>query len=144
MIRGCGLEGLKSMDLIGSILGQSSINGKKEFTLIRPFLLFSREDILDYAQKKQLKWLEDPSNFDETFLRNWLRKTWLMELEKKRPGGRFRLGQSLAQVASSFSKKEDSLSKSITSEGIPRNLLMETSLIGSKKITCFVYEKTKY
>ncbi len=132
LIRGCGLEGLKSMDFFDPI-PQTTLHGKGEGSLIRPFLPFSRESILDYAQKKKLRWLEDPSNLDETFLRNWLRKKWLIELEKKRPGSCFRLGKSLAQIASS-SEKKDFLAHSITFEGIPRNFLRELSLFNQKRL----------
>ncbi len=138
LIRGCGLEGLKSMDFFGSI-PELSINKEQDFKkletcLMRPFLFFSRGDILDYAQKKQLRWLEDPSNLNENFLRNWLRNKWLVDLEKKRPGSRFRLGQSLSQIVSSFSKRKDFLSHFITSEGIPRNLLRELSIFDQKRL----------
>ena len=149
LIRGCGFEGLKSMDFFGSI-PKLSMNGKQEeeksvgdleISLMRPFLLFSREEILDYAQKKKLKWLEDPSNFDETFLRNWLRKRWLVDLEKKRPGSRFRLGQSLAQITSYFSEKKDSPFHLISSKGISRNILRELSLFDQKRLVALYMKK---
>lgn len=51
----------------------------------RPLLKsFSRQDVLTYLNKKEVDFIEDPSNSDDTYLRNWLRLTWLPELEKKR------------------------------------------------------------
>ena len=134
LIRGCGLEGLKAMDFFGSIPDVNRNGEDLKASLIRPFLFFSREDILDYAQKKRLKWLEDPSNLDESFLRNWLRKKWLLDLEKKRPGSRFRLSQSLAKIVSSSSETKDFPPHFITSKGISRPLLRELPLAHQKRL----------
>ncbi|MGI9548730.1 MAG: tRNA lysidine(34) synthetase TilS [Bdellovibrionales bacterium] len=135
LIRGCGLEGLKAMDSAGW-LGPDF-----EKNLIRPFLSFSKGDILDYAQKKSLKWLEDPSNSQQDFLRNWLRNAWLIDLEKKRPGSRFRLGQSLDKIASSFSESEDLLPYFINSKRISRPLFKSLSRDHQKRLLALYMKK---
>lgn len=58
--RGTGISGLT---------GIPSINGN----VIRPLLAFSREEILNYASKNNLKWREDSSNLKADYLRNKLR-----------------------------------------------------------------------
>ena len=42
-------------------------------TLYRPMLPLSKVQILRYASENQLKWIEDPTNQDETFDRNYIR-----------------------------------------------------------------------
>jgi tRNA(Ile)-lysidine synthase len=63
--------------------------------VLRPFLTTSREHILNYARAQKLAWIEDPSNDDRNFLRNWMRHEWLPILEKNRPGSRAALARSL-------------------------------------------------
>ena len=56
--------------------------------IFRPLLQLSKADLLDYAETNKLVWLEDPSNKDGTYLRNWLREKWLPELEYRLPGAK--------------------------------------------------------
>ena len=48
---------------------------------IRPLLSFSRSEIEAYARENSLKWVEDPSNQDTSFDRNFLRKEIMPLLE---------------------------------------------------------------
>ncbi len=41
--------------------------------LLRPLLDMSRDSLLEYAEREGLQWLEDPSNVDRRFDRNFLR-----------------------------------------------------------------------
>lgn len=58
--RGTGLNGLTGIP-------------KKNNKVIRPILDFSREEILEYAEKNKLKWREDSTNQKADYLRNKLR-----------------------------------------------------------------------
>lgn len=58
--RGTGLEGLT---------GIPSQNDK----IVRPLLIFSREEIADYAQENAISWREDSSNASDKYLRNKIR-----------------------------------------------------------------------
>jgi len=58
--RGTGLEGL---------VGIPEQNDK----IIRPLLLFSREDIANYANEHDIQWREDSSNASDKYLRNKIR-----------------------------------------------------------------------
>jgi tRNA(Ile)-lysidine synthase len=58
--RGTGLEGL---------VGIPAQNDK----IIRPLLLFSREEIANYAHENNIQWREDSSNASDKYLRNKIR-----------------------------------------------------------------------
>lgn len=74
LFRGAGLKGLASMpDLTDFAQGYHW----------RPMLQYSRNDLLIYAKENQLSWIEDSSNQDERFNRNFIRHA-IMPLLKKR------------------------------------------------------------
>ncbi|MEQ9903284.1 tRNA lysidine(34) synthetase TilS [Pectobacterium aroidearum] len=74
--RGSGPAGLSAM-AAQSTLGQHR--------LIRPLLGFSRLQLEAYAQRHQLRWIEDDSNQDERFDRNFLRRQILPRLTQRWP-----------------------------------------------------------
>ncbi|GAA6205870.1 tRNA lysidine(34) synthetase TilS [Thalassotalea sp. SU-HH00458] len=74
--RGSGLKGLSAMAMVSSFA-----NAKQK--LLRPLLQISRENIVCYAQENQLTWLEDESNDDIRFDRNFLRKEILPQLKAR-------------------------------------------------------------
>ena len=70
--RGSGLDGL---------LGIPEQNGK----LIRPLLSFSRQQIYQYAQAKQLSWREDSSNASNKYVRNVIRHEIIPQMRYVHP-----------------------------------------------------------
>ncbi len=60
LTRGTGLEGLT---------GIPPINGN----IVRPLLVFSRKEILNYAKQNNIEWREDESNSETKYLRNKIR-----------------------------------------------------------------------
>lgn len=92
LIRGTGPDGLKSMDLY-------------QGGLFRPFLNSSKEKLVEYMTSNQKLWIEDPSNQDPIYLRNWLRHFWLKDLENQRPGSLNRLSESLSHLVSTQPKR---------------------------------------
>ncbi len=72
LVRGTGISGL---------VGMNEVNGK----VVRPLLSFSREEIIQYAQKNKLKWREDSSNTDDYYSRNKLRLKVLPVLKELNP-----------------------------------------------------------
>ena len=52
---------------------------------IRPLLTFSRNEIESFAKDNGLQWVEDPSNQDATFDRNYLRKNVMPLLRNRWP-----------------------------------------------------------
>ena len=51
----------------------------------RPLLSISKETIIEFATRQQLVWKEDPTNSDNSFLRNRIRNIDLPELKIERP-----------------------------------------------------------
>lgn len=64
LMRGAGVKGLASMPAISHFS-----NGKH----VRPLLAFSRTELAAYARANRLSWIDDDSNQDEQFARNFIR-----------------------------------------------------------------------
>lgn len=76
LLRGAGVQGLSAMPM-SRPLGQGH--------LLRPLLQCSRAELQAYAEAHRLSWVEDPSNADERFSRNYLRRQVLPTLLKRWP-----------------------------------------------------------
>jgi tRNA(Ile)-lysidine synthase len=72
LIRGAGVKGLSSM---------AHFDDRRR--LWRPLLNASRTDIESYAKKHQLKWIEDESNLNTDFDRNFIRSKILPLLKNR-------------------------------------------------------------
>ena len=86
LIRGTGSQGLVSMRF-------------QNQNLLRPCLLFTRKEMEKYAHFRKIKYLEDPTNFQTNPLRNWVRYTWLKQLEKRQSQSIRNLSRSLENIA---------------------------------------------
>jgi len=64
--------------------------------LLRPLLGVRGEAILDYAQRHDLVWIDDPGNEDRRFDRNFLRREIMPQLAARWPAVTARLGHSAA------------------------------------------------
>jgi tRNA(Ile)-lysidine synthase len=53
--------------------------------IVRPFMCVTKKHIMQYAQKRKLKWLEDSSNQNDKFERNFLRLHVTKSIFKKYP-----------------------------------------------------------
>ncbi|HEC28290.1 MAG TPA: tRNA lysidine(34) synthetase TilS [Gammaproteobacteria bacterium] len=76
LMRGSGLPGLAAMP------AESPFSSG---LLIRPLLGFSRDELKQYAVDKKLEWVEDSSNEDVRFDRNFIRQRILPELRSRWP-----------------------------------------------------------
>jgi len=90
LLRGSGLKGLAAMPRIAP-LGQA--------WLVRPLLDCGRADLLAYARARRLSWIEDPSNGDQSFDRNFLRARVLPVLAERWPAGSLSLSRSATHCA---------------------------------------------
>ncbi|KTD60748.1 tRNA lysidine(34) synthetase TilS [Legionella shakespearei] len=77
LFRGAGIDGLSAMKVSGH-LGAGRV--------VRPFLSYSRHQLESYAASRNLKWIEDESNEDVNYSRNFLREHVMPLLESKWPG----------------------------------------------------------
>lgn len=76
LLRGAGPRGLAGMPAVMSIEG---------VRLLRPLLEFARADIAAYARAHRIEWVEDPTNSQERFDRNYLRARVLPALRERWP-----------------------------------------------------------
>ena len=93
MLRGTGVAGLAGMPASRS-LGPA--------TLVRPLLGFEKAELERWARAAGLSWVDDPSNTDQGFDRNFLRHTVLPLLRERWPG----LNRRLKHVAESCAESE--------------------------------------
>lgn len=63
--------------------------------LARPLLGFTRDEICAYASRAGLHWIDDPSNFDTVFDRNYLRNEVMPRLRQRWPAA----GRVIARAA---------------------------------------------
>lgn len=77
LFRGAGIKGLAAMPVEKTFCKGS---------LVRPLLEYSRADLERHAKEHRLQWVEDESNFDTNFQRNFLRQTIIPKLKQTWPG----------------------------------------------------------
>jgi tRNA(Ile)-lysidine synthase len=76
LMRGAGSAGLSAIAR-SRVLGQG--------VLLRPLLEYSRQQLEQYASQNCLEWIDDPSNADDHFDRNYLRHEIIPRLIKRWP-----------------------------------------------------------
>ena len=76
LLRGAGPRGLAAMPECKDFDGGF---------LVRPLLTFSRADLEDYARQHKLRWLDDPSNDEQRFRRNYLRHEVMPRIQAQWP-----------------------------------------------------------
>ncbi len=76
------LRGTKAKGFLGIPVKRKLMN---KIEIVRPFLSIDKKDVLNYAKYNDLEFLDDETNFDDKFTRNWLRNTVIPMLEKKQP-----------------------------------------------------------
>lgn len=95
--------------------GLAGIPRKRRFSqgfMGRPLLHCSKQSILELAAKRQLNWVEDPSNEHERFDRNYLRLNIMPLLQSRWPAAAQTLGRSatrcaaVSQSMSSFAQQD--------------------------------------
>lgn len=90
LLRGSGLTGLAAM---------SANRTQAHYQLVRPLLDVSREQLHRYAIRHQLRWIDDDSNADDHYDRNFLRNQVMPLLESRWPGYRQTLERSRQHLA---------------------------------------------
>ncbi len=90
LMRGSGVRGLAAMAPTAVMAG---------VRLLRPLLPVSRLQLEAYARNRRLAFSEDPSNSDERFDRNYLRRQVLPQLRARWPAAAVTAGRSAAHLA---------------------------------------------
>lgn len=94
ILRGAGVQGAGAMP---------ERNGR----LLRPMLDLARSEIAAYAQSRGLRWIEDESNRDVRFSRNFLRHDVLPAISQRFPAVGKRLARAAARFAEAASLLDD-------------------------------------
>ena len=72
--------------VFSSLHGQGKIIPYQRDNVIRPFLMTPKSEILSWAERKGVKYLDDPSNKDEKHMRSIIRHKIMPEALRVNPG----------------------------------------------------------
>ena len=72
--------------IFNSLHGNPRILPYKRNNVIRPFLITPKSELIDWAERKGLRWMEDGSNADLKYMRNLIRHRIVPEAMKVNPG----------------------------------------------------------
>jgi tRNA(Ile)-lysidine synthase len=73
IFRGCGVSGARGMEPV------------RDKIYIRPMLPVSKEEITDYASRNNIEFVEDASNMDTSYARNYVRNVIMKDIVQKWP-----------------------------------------------------------
>ncbi len=93
LLRGAGVKGLAAMPAM------RMDNERSDLRLLRPLLGFTRDEIEQYAAARDLSWIEDESNRDAYYMRNFLRMEIMPRIEKRAPEYRSTLSRAAGHMA---------------------------------------------
>ena len=71
---------------------------KRGSNIYRPFLMTSKKIIKDYAERKNVRWVEDPTNVRTEYIRNHIRHTLMPGVLKVNPGIRTTIRKKLIET----------------------------------------------
>lgn len=130
LLRGAGVRGASAMP--------QYINREAARSIIRPLLNFSRKEITAYAETHQLHWMEDESNADDSYPRNFLRHRILPLLEERFPAYRTTVARSAQHFAEATmlldELAEQDAGQAIIGETLEIAVLQELSQIRAKNL----------
>ena len=90
LLRGGGVQSLAGIPQQRVL----SLSAEKSTRVVRPLLSFVGEALAEYARHHGLTWIDDPSNQESQFDRNYLRESVMPLLEQRWPGAINSLGSS--------------------------------------------------
>lgn len=111
LLRGAGLEGISGMPEVAPF---------GEGMIIRPLLQYGGHQILEYAQQHGLQWVEDRSNQDPRFDRNYLRHAIIPLIEARWPSASrvlARTARHASMAAEQQRKQQQFLAEKYAPEG---------------------------
>ncbi|QCU90173.1 tRNA lysidine(34) synthetase TilS [Thiomicrorhabdus sediminis] len=97
LFRGAGVPGMSGMPESRALECYECLNDN--LILHRPLLKVSYQAMLDYAKSVELSFIEDPSNQDNQFRRNWLRNNLLPDIEKLWPDVQQKVSDSAGHIS---------------------------------------------
>ncbi|WP_095210472.1 tRNA lysidine(34) synthetase TilS [Endozoicomonas ascidiicola] len=133
LFRGTGVDGIQGMP-------QQRPLGAG--TLLRPLLSIPRSSIESYAKEKNLQHIEDDSNSDERFSRNFLRQSLIPAIETRWPGASGRVVE-LAKEVTALSLEQQSITAGQLQSCIeyhPEWLLDDQPLLNVQRLESFAQD----
>jgi len=109
--------------------GMSSLRSHKQ--VIRPLLDISKKQIIGYATNHKLEWVEDETNQDSKYLRNYVRKNITQELS---PGDRKKLLDLIDASAKNNDELDTLLYEIVPKNNIDRSWLVSLSHKETKEV----------
>lgn len=131
LMRGSGPKGLSAMPEVSTL---------NEGLIARPLLNVRREAIQAYAVKHQLKWIDDESNLDTRFDRNFIRHEVIPKLQQRWPSLSQTVSRSARYCAEASEILESAARKAIDkinpygSEALPVSALQHYTRAEQKNI----------
>lgn len=140
LFRGAGVRGLAGMPAVRP--------HKSAQKIIRPLLDVTRAEIERYARRRKLEWVEDESNADPRYTRNWLRHEVLPKVAVRIPAYR----EILARAAQNFGEAAALLDElafidaglAVQDEGIGIDALHKLSVSRAKNLLRFLIASRGY
>lgn len=121
LLRGAGLKGLASMPFCQVF---------SKAYLIRPLLDFTHTELYEYAQTHQLTWIEDDSNKDLRFNRNFIRHQVLPLIQQRWPQADKTIARAAINLAEADSLLDETASQDLSIiRGSAANILIISSLV---------------
>jgi tRNA(Ile)-lysidine synthase len=114
LLRGAGVQGLSAMP-VSRALGAGR--------LVRPLLSCSRDELMAYAHEHKLTWVEDPSNTDERFSRNYLRRQVLPALLSRWPQASVNMARSAAHLSEAAQLLDELAQQDIVAAQVPAEFI---------------------
>lgn len=120
LFRGAGVQGLAAMPAAAPF-------GRGQ--MLRPLLSVAKQDILDYAVRHDLHWVDDPSNQSSDYDRNFLRNQILPQLKQRWPSLDKTIARSAQHCADAFQLLDESAGQWLQSIITDDNALMIPALM---------------
>jgi tRNA(Ile)-lysidine synthase len=102
LLRGAGIKGLSAMPVLREARGErreERNRGNVQPSILRPLLDVPRSEILRYANARKLEWIEDESNLDAYYDRNFLRRCVLPLVTGRFPAYRTTIARASRHLA---------------------------------------------
>lgn len=109
----------------------------RSLLLWRPFYQCRRTDLESYQKVYQVPYVEDPSNSESRYFRNWIRNIWLQSLEETRPGSTNRLAKSLIHSIAEITPSNVAFPWNSKTNSI--DLIYFLSLSEAEKLRCLAF-----
>lgn len=130
LFRGSGLKGLRCMTQVGPSWIDPNV------TLLRPLLNWSKDRIRNYAQDNHVPYIQDASNFDTRYDRNWIRHELWPVILKRNEIADINLHRSIALISEGWELTRDLAQIDLETCSNSDGTLDWKKLIGLSSVRC--------